>query len=160
RERPEQRDDGVMKHKNSHLLVGYWSRLRKGRAVPDQTDIDPRAIKRMLSQVFILDVQNPQRPIYRHRRRVASVGRFPNEADCSSFAGWCYWNGLHVHLGHTDIVNGEHWLGGYTGTMLEHGRRVSSPIAGDAIIYGRSWPGEHVAIFTGGGLVVSHGSEA
>ncbi|MEI9997066.1 MAG: PAS domain-containing protein [Rhizomicrobium sp.] len=54
-----------MKHKNSHLLVGYWSRLRKGRAVPDQTDIDPRAIKRMLSQVFILDVENPQRPIYR-----------------------------------------------------------------------------------------------
>ncbi|MBS0472634.1 MAG: PAS domain-containing protein [Proteobacteria bacterium] len=54
-----------MKHKNSHLLVGYWSRLRKGRAVPDQTDIDPRAIKRMLSQVFILDVENPGRPIYR-----------------------------------------------------------------------------------------------
>ena len=54
-----------MKHKNSHLLVGYWSRLRKGRAIPDQTDIDPRAIKRMLSQVFILDVENPQRPIYR-----------------------------------------------------------------------------------------------
>src|SRR5579872_6867691 len=41
----------VMKHKNSHLLVGYWGRLRKGRAVPDQTDIDPRAIKRMLSQI-------------------------------------------------------------------------------------------------------------
>src|ERR1700689_4255209 len=54
-----------MKHKNSHLLVGYWSRLRKGRAVPDQTDIDPRAIKRMLSQVFILDVENLHRPIYR-----------------------------------------------------------------------------------------------
>jgi hypothetical protein len=54
-----------MKHKNSHLLVGYWSRLRKGRAVPDQTDIDPRAIKRMLSQVFILDVAQPQRPVYR-----------------------------------------------------------------------------------------------
>jgi hypothetical protein len=54
-----------MKHKNSHLLVGYWSRLRKGRSVPDQTDIDPRAIKRMLSSVFILDVENPARPIYR-----------------------------------------------------------------------------------------------
>ena len=54
-----------MKHKNSHLLVGYWSRLRKGRAVPDQTDIDPRAIKRMLASVFILDVENPARPIYR-----------------------------------------------------------------------------------------------
>ena len=54
-----------MKHKNSHLLVGYWSRIRKGRDVPDQTDIDPRAIKRMLPYVFILDAENPSRPIYR-----------------------------------------------------------------------------------------------
>jgi hypothetical protein len=54
-----------MKHKNSHLLVGYWDRLRKGRAVPDQTDIDPRAIKRMLSSVFILDAENSSHPIYR-----------------------------------------------------------------------------------------------
>ncbi|HTT97535.1 MAG TPA: PAS domain-containing protein [Rhizomicrobium sp.] len=54
-----------MKHKNSHLLVGYWSRLRKGRDIPDQTDIDPRAIKRMLSHIFILDAINPGRPMYR-----------------------------------------------------------------------------------------------
>ena len=54
-----------MKHKNSHLLVGYWSRLRKGRDVPDQTDIDPRAIKRLLSYTFILDCDNPARPVYR-----------------------------------------------------------------------------------------------
>jgi hypothetical protein len=54
-----------MKHKNSHLLVGYWSRLRAGRAVPDQIDIDPRAIKRLLSYTFILDCENPARPIYR-----------------------------------------------------------------------------------------------
>jgi hypothetical protein len=54
-----------MKHKNSHLLVGYWSRLRKGRDVPDQTDIDPRAVKRMLSHIFILDAVNPGHPIYR-----------------------------------------------------------------------------------------------
>ena len=54
-----------MKHKNSHLLVGYWSRLRKGRDVPDQTDIDPRAIKRLLSYTFILDCENPARPLYR-----------------------------------------------------------------------------------------------
>jgi hypothetical protein len=54
-----------MKHKNSHLLVGYWSRLREGREVPDQADIDPRAIKRLLPYVFILDAGNPQRPIYR-----------------------------------------------------------------------------------------------
>ncbi len=54
-----------MKHKNSHLLVGYWSRLRKGRDVPDQTDIDPRAIKRLLPYVFIVEADNPNRPVYR-----------------------------------------------------------------------------------------------
>ena len=54
-----------MKHKNSHLLVGYWSRLRNGRTVPDQGEIDPRAIKRLLSYVFILDCENPARPVYR-----------------------------------------------------------------------------------------------
>lgn len=54
-----------MKHRNSHLLVGYWSRLRKGRDVPDQTDIDPRSIKRMLSSVFILEASDPARPLYR-----------------------------------------------------------------------------------------------
>jgi len=54
-----------MKHRNSHLLVGYWSRLRKGRDVPDQTDIDPRSIKRMLSHVFILEASNSAHPVYR-----------------------------------------------------------------------------------------------
>ena len=55
----------TMKHRNSHLLIGYWSRLRRGRAVPDQCDIDPRAIKRMLSFVFILDAVDTMRPVYR-----------------------------------------------------------------------------------------------
>jgi hypothetical protein len=54
-----------MKNKNSHLLVGYWSRIRRGADVPDQTDIDPRAIKRLLPYVFILDAENPARPVYR-----------------------------------------------------------------------------------------------
>jgi hypothetical protein len=54
-----------MKHRNSHLLVGYWSRIRNGRDVPDQTKIDPRAVKRMLSNIFILDAVNPRRPTYR-----------------------------------------------------------------------------------------------
>jgi hypothetical protein len=54
-----------MKHRNSHLLVGYWSRLRKGRDIPDQTDIDPRSIKRMLSHVFILEASNAAHPVYR-----------------------------------------------------------------------------------------------
>lgn len=54
-----------MKHRNSHLLVGYWSRLRRGREIPDQTDIDPRAIKRILASVFILEASDPSRPLYR-----------------------------------------------------------------------------------------------
>lgn len=94
------------------------------------------------------------------RRRDASRGEYPNYADCSAYATWAYWNGLHLHTGHSDIINGENWQAGYTGTMLVHGKRVFSPIPGDAIIYGSGFPGEHVAIFTGGGLVVSHGSEA
>jgi hypothetical protein len=54
-----------MKDRNSHLLVGYWSRLRKGRHAPDQTDIDPRAIKRILPYVFILEASDAARPLYR-----------------------------------------------------------------------------------------------
>ena len=54
-----------MKHRNSHLLIGYWSRSRRGRALPDQTDIDPRAIKRMLSHVFILEARDVANPVYR-----------------------------------------------------------------------------------------------
>jgi hypothetical protein len=54
-----------MKHKNSHLLVGYWGRLLKGREVPDQTDVDPRALKRMLAYTFILDMATIARPTYR-----------------------------------------------------------------------------------------------
>ncbi|MGH6829252.1 MAG: PAS domain-containing protein [Rhizomicrobium sp.] len=54
-----------MKHRNLHLIVGYWSRLRQGRALPDQTDLEPRAIKRLLPYTFILDCENPLRPVYR-----------------------------------------------------------------------------------------------
>lgn len=79
-----------MKHKNSHLLVGYWSRIRNGRDVPDQTDIDPRAVKRMLSNIFILDAANPGRPTY----RLAGTGlceRFGMELKGTGFLA--HWEG-------------------------------------------------------------------
>lgn len=44
-----------MKHRNNHFAVGYWSRLRRGRSIPDQADIDPRALKRLLPFIFLLD---------------------------------------------------------------------------------------------------------
>src|SRR3569833_438764 len=77
---------GAMKHKNSHLLVGYWSRLRAGRDVPDQTDIDPRAIKRLLSYAFILDCENPARPAYR-LAGTALCERFGYELKGTGFLG-------------------------------------------------------------------------
>ena len=77
-----------MKHKNSHLLVGYWSRLRAGRDVPDQTDIDPRSLKRFLSYTFILDCENPARPLYR-LAGTALCERFGFELKGTSFlAHW------------------------------------------------------------------------
>jgi hypothetical protein len=85
-----------MKHKNSHLLVGYWSRLRKGRDVPDQTDIDPRAIKRLLSYTFILDCENPARPVYR-LAGTALCERFGFELKGTSFlAHWESQSGLSI----------------------------------------------------------------
>ena len=83
-----------MKHNNSHLLAGYWSRLRKGRAVPDQSDIDPRAIKPLLSYVFILDCENPARPLYR-LAGTALCERFGFELRGTSFlAHWESQSGL------------------------------------------------------------------
>jgi len=83
-----------MKHKNSHLLVGYWGRLRKGRDLPDQSDIDPRAIKRLLSYVFILDCENPARPLYR-LAGTALCERFGFELKGTSFlAHWESQSGL------------------------------------------------------------------
>jgi hypothetical protein len=83
-----------MKHKNSHLLVGYWARLRKGRELPDQSDIDPRAIKRLLSYVFILDCENPARPLYR-LAGTALCERFGFELKGTSFlAHWESQSGL------------------------------------------------------------------
>jgi hypothetical protein len=46
-----------MKHRNSHFAVGYWSRIRHGRTTPDQADIDPKALKRLLPFVFLLDAR-------------------------------------------------------------------------------------------------------
>jgi hypothetical protein len=46
-----------MKHRNSHFAVGYWSRLRQGRPLPDQADIDPKALKRLLPIVFLLEAR-------------------------------------------------------------------------------------------------------
>lgn len=44
-----------MKHAVSRELFAYWNRLRAGRATADRGDIDPAAIRGILSDTFILD---------------------------------------------------------------------------------------------------------
>jgi cell wall-associated NlpC family hydrolase len=98
--------------------------------------------------------------------RNARLGEFPTQADCSSFATWCLWNGLHLGFSLGDNVNGEDWAAGYTGTMLSHGkqvRQVSNVQRGDLVLYGTGFPGEHVTVVVamkaGVPMVISHGSE-
>lgn len=93
--------------------------------------------------------------------RYARQGQYPNYCDCSSFATWCLWNALHVRFGVGDVVNGANWQAGFTGTQLTHGVSVSLSAMkpGDLVLYGRGYPGSHVAIYIGGGRVISHGSE-
>jgi hypothetical protein len=54
-----------MKHRNSHFAVGYWGRIRRGRPAPDQSDIDPRALKRLLPFVFLLEARPAGNFVYR-----------------------------------------------------------------------------------------------
>lgn len=44
-----------MRHDESRLLFSYWDGLRAGRAAPDRTEIDPRAIAQILGDTFILE---------------------------------------------------------------------------------------------------------
>ncbi len=95
-----------------------------------------------------------------HRNMKAWRGEYPTHGDCSSTATWWLWCGLsHWHI--RDVVNGLDWKAGYTGTQLRHGKSVhlKDAIRGDLVIYGTSAPGEHVAMYVGGGRVISHGSE-
>lgn len=93
----------------------------------------------------------------------ARRGEFPRYADCSAFATWCLWNAVHLSFGAPDRVNGTSWRYGSTYTMHLNGRRVARTglQRGDLVLYGR--PGvhrtHHVAVYIGGGMVISFGSE-
>jgi cell wall-associated NlpC family hydrolase len=99
----------------------------------------------------------------------ARRGQFPKQADCSSFVTWCLWNGLFLRFGVDDIVNGQDWRAGFTGTLLDHGKRVRKVAnirPGDLVHYDPDLPkfkSAHVTIFVrhqnGVPMVVSHGSD-
>jgi cell wall-associated NlpC family hydrolase len=81
----------------------------------------------------------------------------PLTTDCSGFATVCF------RAAGAPDPNGHGYDGqGFTGTLLTHGRRVSTPQPGDVVVYGPR-PGHHAAVVVKAGrdpLTVSHGSEA
>jgi hypothetical protein len=88
------------------------------------------------------------------------LGRYPKWADCSSYVTWVLWDALGGPSAGPDVVNGQSWRGGYTGTMKDHGRRVTleQAMPGDLVLYGGG-TGSHVTIVVGKNKVISHGSE-
>jgi cell wall-associated NlpC family hydrolase len=92
----------------------------------------------------------------------AHLGRFPRFADCSSYVTWCLWDALGGPNAGPDVVNGQFWKGGFTGTMKHNGRRVPGGLAnalpGDLVLYGPG-TGKHVTIVVAKNKVISHGSE-
>lgn len=91
-------------------------------------------------------------------------GQYPKHADCSSTATWMLWDGMHRPYGVRDLVNHANWRAGYTGSMYQNGlavRHDANLKIGDLIFYGDQGGGipEHVAVYIGGGMVFSHGSE-
>jgi hypothetical protein len=82
----------------------------------------------------------------------------PMRTDCSGFVSLAY-----RYAGAPD-PNGAKWSGlGYTGTLLQHGTKITKPQAkpGDLVVFG-PYPGHHVCGVLEAGddpLLVSHGQE-
>lgn len=50
-----------MKHKATRELFAYWNELRGARAAPERGEIDPAAIREVLADTFMLDVDLTRR---------------------------------------------------------------------------------------------------
>lgn len=105
--------------------------------------------------------QGPARWSGINQRRRAYMNEYPPAADCSGSTTWILWDATRAEkLG--DFVNGSYWQNGYTGTQIQHGKRVSRHelLRADLVFYGNQGGGipEHVAMYIGNGRVFSHGS--
>lgn len=84
--------------------------------------------------------------------------RFPRATDCSGYVTWAF-----KVAGLPDPSGFAYRIIGYTGTLAQHGTRISANAAfhvGDLIFYGGGYPYGHVAIVVDAvrRLVSSHGS--
>lgn len=90
-------------------------------------------------------------------------GDVPFHADCSAFATWILWDATRRYdKADRDFVNAMGWKSGHTGTLVQHGQKVSldSLRLLDLVFYGNEiWRPQHVAVYVGKGKVVSFGSE-
>ena len=86
--------------------------------------------------------------------------KLPVVTDCSGFVTICF------YLAGANDPNRMNYCGaGYTGTLLDHGLKLSrkAVIAGDVVVYG-AYPGEHTALVVevrpnGDILTISHGQQ-
>lgn len=64
----------------------------------------------------------------------------PRHADCSSWWTWVQWaSRRHVRgSAGVDVINGERWQAGFTGTMIEHGARHKSKSSAELFKPGRT----------------------
>jgi hypothetical protein len=99
------------------------------------------------------------------QKKLAWKGEFPTHADCSSAVTWFMWQVGH-HFGLPDFANSENWNGGFTGTLAQHGKRVTDGkyLLGDVALYGPGPNHTHTALIVsvngnGEPKVISHGSE-
>jgi len=73
--------------------------------------------------------------------------------DCSSFATGCF------KMAGLPDPNGMGYRAGYTGTLCQHGKAVTTPQPGDLLFFGSGPPWTHVAVAVSSTRCVSHGSE-
>jgi lysozyme family protein len=141
--------------------------FRKRRAQRlKQTGSDKTARKRIVNWA-LWGVKNSKRIGYTRDGTVrlsamATPGALPLATDCSGFATFCYaWAG----------APNPNWpgpydarAGAYTGTMLDHCRRIpkSAALPGDLVVWTPPSRGQHVAVVVSGGadpMLVSHGDD-
>jgi hypothetical protein len=59
------RDGLTMKHTTSRVLFDYWDALRGERAAPERSDVEPGAIRSVLADTFLLDLEHPGQAVFR-----------------------------------------------------------------------------------------------
>jgi hypothetical protein len=76
-----------MKHPTSRLLHAYWDRLRGERAAPERAEIEPGAIRNLLADSLILELDMPGRAAHLRLAGTRVCALFGRELKGESMAG-------------------------------------------------------------------------